>query len=172
MALALAAEFPDEVFALINMSPNIRINNGAAFILNDPWGLQIARLVKGGDYNEWDAPPQRAQYWYSKYRLEATVQLEEMLESKMNKKTFNKVKQPCLTLYYYKNEEEQDPEVKVSAMLEMMDQLSTPENLKRSVAIPAAGAHVLGSDLVSKDVESVYKEIEKFAREVLQLEER
>lgn len=172
MALALAAEFPDEVFALINMSPNIRINNGAAFILNDPWGLQIARLVKGGDYNEWDAPPQRAKYWYSKYRLEATVQLEEMLESKMNKKTFNKVKQPCLTLYYYKNEEEQDPEVKVSAMLEMMDQLSTPENLKRSVAIPAAGAHVLGSDLVSKDVESVYKEIEKFAREVLQLEER
>jgi esterase/lipase len=172
MALALAAEFPKDVFALINMSPNIRINNGAAFILNDPWGLQIARLVMGGKYSEWDAPPQRAPYWYSKYRLEATVQLEEMLESKMNEKTFNKVNQPCLTLYYYKNEEEQDPEVKVSAMLEMMDQLSTPENLKRAVAIPSAGAHVLGSDLVSKDVESVYSEIEKFSREVLQLEER
>jgi esterase/lipase len=172
MALALAAEFPKDVFALINMSPNIRINNGAAFILNDPWGLQIARLVMGGKYSEWDAPPQRAPYWYSKYRLEATVQLEEMLESKMNENTFNKVNQPCLTLYYYKNEEAQDPEVKVSAMLAMMDQLSTPENLKRAVAIPSAGAHVLGSDLVSKDVESVYSEIEKFSREVLQLEER
>jgi esterase/lipase len=172
MALAVAAEFPKEVFALINMSPNISINNGAAFILNDPWGLQIARLVKGGKYNEWDAPPQRTQYWYNKYRLEATVQLEEMLESKMSEKTFNKVNQPCLTLYYYKNEEEQDPEVKVSAMLEMMDQLSTPSNLKRAVAIPTAEAHVLGSDLVSKDVESVYDEIEKFAREILQLRDQ
>jgi len=170
MALALAAEFPDDVYALINMSPNIRINNGAAFVLNDPWGLQIARLVKGGKYNEWDAPSERRQYWYNKYRLEATVNLQEMLESKMNKKTFNKVNQPCLTLYYYKNEEEQDPEVKVSAMLEMMDQLATPAEQKRSVAIPTAEAHVLGSDLVSKDVESVYLEIEKFAKEVLKME--
>lgn len=171
MALALAAEFPEQVYALINMSPNIRINNGAAFILNDPWGLQIARLVKGGDYNEWDAPSERRKYWYNKYRLEATVQLQEMLESKMNKKTFSKVSQPCLTLYYYKNEEEQDPEVKVSAMLEMMDELGTPAGQKRAVAIPTAGVHVLGSDIVSKDVESVYKEMEKFAKEVLKMEE-
>ncbi len=171
MALALAAEFPEQVYALINMSPNIRINNGAAFILNDPWGLQIARIVKGGDYNEWDAPSERRQYWYNKYRLEATVQLQEMLESKMNKKTFSKVSQPCLTLYYYKNEEEQDPEVKVSAMLEMMDELGTPADQKRAVAIPTAGVHVLGSDMVSKDVESVYKEMEKFAKEVLKMEE-
>ena len=138
-------------------------------MLNDPWGLQIARMVKGGKYNEWSATPERAQYWNSKYRLEATVQLEQMLETKMIKDTFSKVKQPCLTLYYFKNEEEQDPEVKVSAMLEMMDQLGTPGNLKRSVAIPAAGAHVLGSDLVSKDVESVYEEMEKFAVEVLKI---
>ena len=171
MALALAAAFPDQVYALINMSPNIRINNGAAFILNDPWGLQVARLVKGGNYNTWDASQERARYWYNNYRLEATVQLQEMLESKMNKKTFNKISQPCLTLYYYKNEEEQDPEVKVSAMLEMMDELSTPVNQKSAVPIPTAGAHVLGSTMVSKDVESVYNEMEKFAKDVLKMEE-
>ncbi|HEX5169999.1 MAG TPA: alpha/beta hydrolase [Cyclobacteriaceae bacterium] len=169
MALALAAEFPDDVFALINMSPNIRINNGAAFILNDPWGLNIARLVKGGKYNQWEASTERAQYWNNKYRLEATVQLEEMLESKMKEETFAKVKQPCLTLYYYKSEQEQDPEVKVSAMLTMMKQLGTADDLKRAVAIPTAGAHVLGSDLVSRDVDGVYKEIEKFAEEILKL---
>ncbi len=172
LALALAAEFPDDVFALINMSPNIRINNGAAFILNDPWGLNIARLVKGGKYNEWNVSPERAPYWNNKYRLEATVQLQEMLESKMNEKTFKKITQPCLTLYYFKSEEEQDPEVKVSAMLKMMNELSTRDELKRSVAIPTAGAHVLGSDLVSKDVDGVYSEIEKFAKEVLKMSAR
>jgi esterase/lipase len=169
MALALAAVFPNDVHALINMSPNIAINNDAAFLLNDPWGLYIARIVTGGKYREWDAPPERKQYWYSQYRLEAVVELEEMLESKMTKETFAKIKQPCLTLYYYKNEEQQDPEVKVSAMLDMMAQLGTPHEQKRAVAIPDANAHVLGCSLVSQDVEGVYSAMQQFAREVLKM---
>lgn len=169
MALALAAAFPDDVHALINMSPNIAINNAGAFLLNDPWGLYIARMVNGGKYREWDAPKEREPYWYSKYRLEAVVELEEMLESRMNHDTFGKITQPCLTLYYYKNETEQDPEVKVSAMLDMMAQLGTPQEQKRAVAIPDANAHVLGSSLVSKDVEGVYAAMRQFAREVLRM---
>lgn len=169
VALALAAEFPDDVHALINLSPNIAINNDAAFILNNPWGLQIARIVMGGKYREWEASEERKKYWYTKYRLEATVQLEEMLESKMKAETFKKVTQPCLTLYYYNNEEAQDPEVRVSAMLKMHEQLGTHTDLKRAVAIPDAGVHVIGSSLVSKDVEQVRREIERFATEVLQI---
>lgn len=169
VALMLAAEYPDDVFALINMSPNIAINDPAAFLLNDPWGLQIARMVIGGNYREWVASEQRAKYWNNKYRLEALVELEELVESSMNKKTFSKVKQPSLTLYYFKNEEEQDPEVKVSAMLEMNKLLATPDSLKMTVAIPNTGAHVLGSPLVSKDVEGVYQNIVKFAIEKLHL---
>src|SRR6267154_457613 len=46
MALMLASEYPQDVFALINMSPNIAINDPNAWLLNDPWGLQIATLVK------------------------------------------------------------------------------------------------------------------------------
>ena len=172
MALVLAAEYPQAVHALINMSPNIAINNGAAFLLNNPWGLYIARAVMGGKYRETTMDKERIQYWNSKYRLEATVQLEEMIESKMNTETFARVKQPCLTLYYYKSEEEQDPEVKVDAMLEMMDQLGTPPALKKAVAIPDAGAHVMGSSLVSHDLEGVYHEIETFAIEVLKMQKR
>lgn len=163
VALMLAAEYPNDVHAMINMSPNIAINDPAAFLLNDPWGLQIARTVLGSKYREWVAQPDRAQYWNSKYRIEALVQLEELVESSMTKETFERVKQPCLTLYYYKDEENQDPEVKVSAMLEMNKQLGTPDNLKEIIAMPNAGAHVIGSSLVSKDVEGVYREMEKFA---------
>jgi pimeloyl-ACP methyl ester carboxylesterase len=168
-ALMLAAEYPDDVFALINMSPNIAINDPAAFLLNDPWGLQIARTVMGGNYREWIASEERAKYWNNKYRLESLVQLEELVETSMTAETFSKVKQPTLTLYYYKSEEEQDPEVKVSAMLEMNKLLGTPDSMKDAIAIPNAGAHVLGSPMVSKDVEGVYREIEKFAIEKLHL---
>jgi pimeloyl-ACP methyl ester carboxylesterase len=169
LALKLAGEYPDKVYSLVNMSPNIAINNPAAFLLNDPWGLQIARMVMNGKYRVTDASQEKSQYWNTKYRLESTVQLEELLESSMNTSLFKKIKQPCLTLYYYKNEQEQDPEVKVSAMLAMNSDLATPEDLKVCTAMPNAGAHVLGSPLASKDVDGVYNEIEKFLSEKVKL---
>ncbi|MDO8929097.1 MAG: alpha/beta hydrolase, partial [Bacteroidota bacterium] len=42
LSLKLAAEFPELVESLILLSPNIAINNPAAFLLSKPWGLQIA----------------------------------------------------------------------------------------------------------------------------------
>jgi pimeloyl-ACP methyl ester carboxylesterase len=169
LALMLAAQYPDDVYALINMSPNIAINNPAAFLLNNPWGLQIARVVMSGKYNDTKQKPEKIPFWNDKYRLESTVQLEELLEDQMTSETFSKIKQPSITLYYYKNEQEQDPEVKVSAMLEMNKQLATPDSMKEIYPIPNAGAHVLASPLASKDVESVYAAIEKFALEKLKL---
>jgi esterase/lipase len=163
LALKLAAQYPDQVYALINLSPNIAINNSAAFLLNDPWGLYIARAVMGGKYRETGASDEESRYWNRKYRLESAVQLQELLESTMTAETFRSIVQPTLTLYYYKNEQEQDPEVKVSAMLEMHELLSTPDSLKLLKPIPDAAAHVIGCSMTSKDVEGVYAEMEKFA---------
>ena len=53
----------------------------------------------------------------------AAVELEEYLETAMTKETFARVHQPVLTLYYYKNEQQQDPVVRVSAIKRMMDEL-------------------------------------------------
>jgi pimeloyl-ACP methyl ester carboxylesterase len=171
LALKLAADYPQDVHALINLSPNIRINNPAAFVLNDPWGLQIARVVMGGKYNNTGITPDsdRWQYWNGKYRLEATVELQQLLETTMVPETFAKIKQPSLTLYYYKNDEEQDPQVLVSEMLSMNQQLATADSLKIALPVPTAGAHVLGSAMASKDVPAVYAEIRKFAIEKLKL---
>jgi pimeloyl-ACP methyl ester carboxylesterase len=169
LALMLAAYYPDDVYELINMSPNIAINNPLAFLLNNPWGLQIARIVKSGNYNDPKQPIEKIPFWNDKYRLESTVQLQQLLEDQMMPETFHRITQPSLTLYYYKNEEEQDQEVMVSAMLEMHKQLATPDSLKEIFAIPNAGAHVLASPLASKDVEGVYALIEKFAIEKLEM---
>lgn len=163
LALMLAARYPGKVHALINLSPNIAINDPAAFILNDPWGLYIARMVLGGKYNVTEATEEESKYWNASYRIESLVQLQELLETSMTNETFSKVRQPSLTLYYYKNDEEQDPQVRVDAMIAMHQQLATPDSLKVAKAVPLAGAHVLGSSLKSKDIEGVYAEIEKFA---------
>jgi len=101
--------------------------------------------------------------------VEAAVQLQEMIEDKMNEETFKKVLCPSLTLYYYKSENEQDPTVKVSAMLEMNKMLGTPAPFKEAIAIPEAGAHVIGSYIVSRDLKSVEREVNKFAEEKLKL---
>ena len=168
LALKLAAEYPNDVYALINLSPNIAINNGAAFLLNNPWGLQIVRKVKGGEYSI-DETEEFPQYWYTKYRLEATTQLEELVESTMTKDLFQRVKQPSLTVYYYKDEKDQDPTVKVSAMLEMNKALGTPDDMKEAVPIPGAGVHPLGFEKKCKDYPAVYGAVEKFALEKLKL---
>ena len=169
LALQLAAAYP-EIAGLVLYSPNIEINDPNAWLLNDPWGLQIARLVKKSNLNTAARGDSiYNQFWNHTYRLEATVQLEELLETTMLPTTFQQIKQPVLSLYYYKNEKEQDPVVKVSAIQKMMGQLGTAENLKKSVAIPEAGNHVLASPIQSKDIQSVEKETGLFLREVMKL---
>jgi esterase/lipase len=169
LSLMMAGEFPG-IHALILLSPNIAINNDKAYLLNNPWGLQIARAVVSSKYiYTKDQRDIYKKYWYSKYRLEATTQLEELLETAMTEQTFKKVSQPVLMLYYYRDEIHQDSVVSVSAMKSMMQQLATPPNLKRSAAIPLAGDHVIGSYIKSKDLAGVQKEIERFFIETLKL---
>jgi esterase/lipase len=167
LALKLAAEYPD-VYALILMSPNIAINDPTAWILNNPWGLQVARLVTGSNYlDSKDTREAYRKYWTYHYRIEAAVNLEELIETSMNKKTFEKVKQPTLALYYYKDNIHQDSTVKVSAIKEMFAQLGTPADKKREVAMPNTGDHVIGSWIRSNDVPGVERETERFMTEVL-----
>jgi hypothetical protein len=72
-------------------------------------------------------------------------------------------------LYYYKDEVQQDSVVKVSAMQKMFDELGTSADLKRKVAMPNTGNHVLGSYIKSNDYQGVEAEITKFMMEVLKM---
>jgi hypothetical protein len=67
---------------------------------------------------------------------------------------------------YYKDEDHQDQTVKVSSMLQMFEQLSTVGSFKKSVAIPNAGDHVLGSYITSKDIPEVEKQINLFSNQL------
>jgi pimeloyl-ACP methyl ester carboxylesterase len=166
LALKLAATFPD-IAGLILLSPNIEINDNKAWLLNNPWGLQIAKSIVGDMRTVSDTTAIYAKYWNYQYKTTAVVQLQELLETTMKASVFEKVTQPTLLLYYYKNEKEQDPVVKVSAMKRMFRQLGTPDSLKREQALPLAGDHVLGSPIKSKDVAGVDKACTDFAITVL-----
>jgi esterase/lipase len=168
LALKLAAEYPD-IAALILLSPNIAINDPLAWVANNHWGLQIAHLVKGKYNISDDSAALEKQYWYNKYRMESVTEMQELLETTMKSSVFEKIKQPVLLLYYYKDEEHQDKTVKVSAMKRMFRHLGTPDSLKKEVAVPNAGEHVIGSYIKSKDVKTVIDECEKFGKEILQL---
>jgi len=168
LALKLCAEFPG-IAANIMLSPNIAINDPNAWLLNNHWGLQLAHLILGDHRQIKDTTALYNQYWNTRYSTRSIVQLEELIESTMKGSTFQKIYQPTLLLYYFKDAEHQDPVVKVSAMRRMFTQLGTPDNKKREVAIPNAGDHVIGSYIKSKGVPRVEKEIEMFAREILQL---
>ena len=169
LALKLAAEYPD-VHALVLLSPNIEINDSNAWILNNPWGLQLARMILGSEYIEsTDQRPIYKQYWSARYRIEAAVALQELLETTMTEETFKKVTQPLLMLYYYKDEIHQDSTVRVSAMKEMFAQLGTPAEKKRAVAMPNTGHHVIASYIKSHDVKGVENQIEDFFKNVLKI---
>jgi pimeloyl-ACP methyl ester carboxylesterase len=169
-ALQLAAAYPQQVAGLLLYSPNIAVNNDKAWLLNNPWGLQIARLVTGSDYvTPKDQRPLYKQYWNHPYRLEAVVELQEMLETSMLPQTFASIKQPVLMLYYYKDAQNQDAVVRVDAMQQMFEQLGTPAAARRAIAVPNAGDHVIGSYIKSQDVASVLQHSRTFLQEVMQL---
>lgn len=171
LGLKLAADFPEYVDGLILYSPNIKINNGSAFILSKPWGLQIGRKVNGGKYritNE-DFDSEDCKYWNCKYRMEATVYLQQLVETTMQKEIFNRVTAPVFLGYYYKDDKNQDQTVKVSAMLEMFDELGTDDHKKVKVAFPEAGEHVIACELTSGSVNEVITETISFGEEILGL---
>ncbi|MFM8437060.1 MAG: alpha/beta hydrolase [Candidatus Kapaibacterium sp.] len=163
LGLMLAARFPQDVASVINWSPNIRLHHPLSFLSNNPWGLALTRAVVGGDYRETSMPnPERAKYWYMKYRIEGIVQLQELLESSMTAETFAAVKQPVLTMCWYRNEADQDSLVSVDAMRSMHAQLGSSK--KMFIPLDAA-AHEIGYGTESKAVAEVVERSVAWVRE-------
>jgi esterase/lipase len=155
LALNLAARFPNQVHALILYSPNIKIFDKTAVITNNPWGLQLTKLVFGNNYRSYDADSLSTAYWNTKYRVEAIPHLQAMLETSMNEAVFKAIKCPVFVGYYYKNEEEQDQVVQVNAIQEMFYQLGTKQKLMLN--FPETGNHVIASYIKSKNTQKVEK---------------
>ncbi|MFS4494047.1 alpha/beta hydrolase [Maribacter sp. 2308TA10-17] len=169
LALYIASQHP-EIESLLLYSPNVAMKDESAKLLSGPWGIQLAKVVTGKDYHEFEADSIKQNYWTTKYRLEALTHLQVLMDEMMLPEVFAEVKQPTFMGYYYKNEEEQDNVVSVPALLEMYDQLGVDAKRKRKVAFPEVKDHVMTSHITSKDFESVKMETVRFLEEVLLLQ--
>jgi hypothetical protein len=109
------------------------------------------------------------QYWDCRYRLEATVFLQQLVEETMTKQTFRNVNEPVFLGYYYKDGTLQDDVVKVDAMLKMFEHLGTPNELKVKMAFPEAGDHVIACEITSGAYKDVVSETIKFGEEILKM---
>jgi len=158
-ALSLSLGEDPAIAALGLFGPNIAVFDPKAKLLSKPWGLQIARLVKGGNYHYMVTNnEEKKKYWTTKARLEATLQMQKFLDIKMRRSTFSKVTVPVFLGYYYKNDSLQDQVVSVPAMLKMFDQLGTADSLKFQMAFPEIKDHVLTSSLSTSEYEHVATE--------------
>ena len=169
LALHLAGGNSD-IAALLLYSPNVEIYDASSKLLAKPWGLQLARIAKGGDYHEFDqTTPLKDQYWTTKYRLEALTHLQVLVDETMTEETFSQITQPVFLGYFFKNDSVQDKIVSVPAMLEMYDDLGTLPEKKEKVAFPETGDHVMTSYITSKDLESVKDKTFRFLEKVIQM---
>lgn len=169
-ALSLSLATDPDIAALCLFGPNIAVYDPKAKLLSKPWGLQIARLVKGGNYHHMvTSNEEKKNYWTTKARLESLIHMQKFLDVKMRKATFKRVQAPVFLGYYYKNDSLQDQVVSVPAMLEMYDQLGTPQHLKQKKAFPEAGDHVLTSYLSTENYEAVTREVLQFLSDKLNI---
>ena len=170
LALKLAATYPDSVFALINMAPNIEDDMEGAFILNSPWGYEIANLVSLGAEKKIEHEEEiAAQYWDTVYPSKALVDLQVLVSTTMNKETFSNIEVPVLTLYYHDNILKEDEHVEVDDFKSMHKALGTRDSLKKLVALAEPETHFIGSGIKSKNTQVVEREILDFLTRVLKI---
>lgn len=168
LALKLAAKYPEKVHALINMAPYIEDDVDGAFILNSPWGYEIAKMVSLGEEMKIKHKQEIATlYWDTVYPSKALVDLQVLLGTSMTPETFKKISCPVLTLYYYENFIEEDEHVEVEVYPGVHELLSTPDYLKKLVRLKSPKTHFLGSYIKSKDTEIVLEEIVEFLKKDL-----
>jgi hypothetical protein len=80
----------------------------------------------------------------------------------MREETFAQISCPVITLYYYENIFQKDGHVDVDVYPDVHELFSTPDSLKPLIELSTPKTHFLGSDLMSKDIASVSREILDF----------
>ncbi len=166
LGIFLCSRHP-EIKAIVSWSPAVALASPVAKILSGPWGIQIARMIRSGNHNDWPfRKPIMAKYWTNHQCWEGIIQFSVFLETTMIPSTFSQIKCPVFVGSYYETEEKQDRSVSVAAMKKMISQLGTPLAQRRYVNFPKACDHIIGCQIVSGDYQGVERESFAFLREI------
>lgn len=158
----LAAKYPDKIHALVLFSPFYDFAAPLAKIFYYPGGPFLGRAINGKIRK---SPTRVAgdgigdkyyDFWYKDQYLDSLTHIANAKKMIVSSRTFEKITEPTLLVYYYKDENKQDKVASVPAMLDGFSKFggSSKSPLNRSVAI-GEGHHVLTSKHVSSDKEAV-----------------
>lgn len=172
LTLLLASQQP-EIKAIALYSPAIRENGERLGGFFKPWQkflMEVSAMENKVIHQNREG--EKAAFWSEDYHINGYESLAVLLYSMMNEDTFKKINQPLFLGYYYKSAQEQDFVVSVPRMLEMYQQVNTPEALKREKAFPKSGDHVIASSITSDDWEGVLFETIDFLENVVKISPR
>ncbi len=172
LSLLLASQQPD-IKALVLYSPAIRDAAGRLESFFKPWTkLIMEKTMTENGAMDMKRTGEKGQFWSEVQHVNAYESLAVLMYCNMNQETFQKVTQPVFMGYYYKNQQEQDFVVSVPKMLEMYSQLGTPSSLKKEMAFPKTGDHVIASSITSQDWQTVLFETIAFLENIAKVPPR
>lgn len=155
LTLLLASQQP-EIKAVVVYSPAIRDGGERLEAFFKPWmKFLMEKTAMENRVIHQNREGEKKAYWSEDYHINGYESLATLIYSEMKPETFGKIKQPLFLGYYYESDSAQDFVVSVPKMLEMFNQLGTPESLKREMAFPKTGDHVIASSITSSDWQGV-----------------
>ncbi|MBE7437061.1 MAG: alpha/beta hydrolase [Spirochaetales bacterium] len=168
LATYLAARFPDQVAGLVVTSPLYGFADPSSFVLSLPGGIQLIEAIYGKERNAgWTTDPEKRKqngyedYWLVRQKYRALLILDRLLRTIVDADLLGGIRAPLLMLYYYKDEENRDTIIDLEQMHRVFEQIGTPPEKKRKVAI-ADGNHILTSAYVRTDKEQILAEMKAF----------
>lgn len=172
LATYIASKYPNDIHAVILVSPFYDYADKASVILDWPGGSTIVRLLMGeyrlsGNLAKNPNPrlsPDYGKYWYEKAYFKSVKHLNDVKNYISKKDTFEKITEPVLLFYYYENEQNQDRSASVQKMHDAFAVFPKTKE-SREVNIPD-GAHVLFSEFVRTDKKKIQTELYQFLDEL------
>ncbi|PHP68024.1 alpha/beta hydrolase [Zhengella mangrovi] len=143
-----AAGQPDlarEMNALVLISPNYRLKAAGSFLLDQPWGQQLADLIVGPERSFEPANAEHAKYWTTRYPTRALMPMAAAV--RLADGVFPEtVKTPALFLYA-----PGDPVVDEAVTAQKAAKWGGPHAVVEVADSPNASQHVIAGDILSPE---------------------
>ena len=109
----LAQQFPDQIAALLHLSPNYRVRTRLARFLTWPWAQTWVPLLTGG-YREWTPiSEQQRQFWTTRQPASSLIEMQKVVDWVQDQDLSN-ITIPLATMYM-QNDPTIDPAAAISA---------------------------------------------------------
>ena len=174
LSIWLASRHPKDVDGVVVANPFFDFADPSAFLISRRIGMSIIEMLYGPERDAgWKTDPEHRKqngyedHWITKQHFRALHTIDDLRRSIATPEVLRRVEAPLLMFYYYADEKHQDTAASVTAMHRFFSLSGSSKHpLSREVAI-ADGNHILFSDYVRTDKESIIRETRPFLRAIL-----